>query len=172
MLTGNCSPTYEGARLGYYEFGCLVFVPGVSDDPSVADGQYRRAALEFMGEHASRAPIVMAARVGRTFGVFRPFQQMHLEAERGTQVWVHRLAFAWYWLLLPFAVAGVVIARRRGVPVYPLLAFVVVALASVVVTIGAVRYRAPAEIPFVLLAAVALDATISRWRHVVDPQRR
>ncbi len=103
----------------------------------------------------------MATRVGRTFGLFRPFQQMHLETERGTSVGVLRVGFVIYWAFLPFAITGVVIARRRDIAVYPLLVVPLLVVFTVVLTIGSVRYRAPAEIPLVLLVAVGLDAALS-----------
>jgi 4-amino-4-deoxy-L-arabinose transferase-like glycosyltransferase len=164
MLTGNCGPTYHGRLLGSFELGCIAFVRDLDPDPSVADGQYREQALDFMNDNRSRVPVVVAARVGRTFGFFRPAQQMHFEAERGTALWVIRLAFVAFWILLPAAVAGAVRARRHRIPLYPLLAFPATVLLAVVTTIGAVRYRAPAEIPLVLLAAFAFDALIARFR--------
>ena len=44
------------------------------------------------------------------------------------------------------AVVGAVFARRRRIPIYPMLAFPAAIILSVAFTIGAVRYRAPAEI--------------------------
>jgi hypothetical protein len=65
-----------------------------------------------------------------------------------------------YWLLLVPAGAGIVVLRRRRVAIYPLLAFVATAAIAVAPTIGDVRYRAAAEIPLVLLAAVAIDTVL------------
>ena len=62
------------------------------------------------------------------------------------------------------AAAGAVIARRRGIPIYPLLAFPAIVLLSVLLTIGQTRYRAPAEISLTLLAAVAIETGLRRWR--------
>ncbi len=161
MAAGNCPQTYHGELLGYYANEC-VFGGGknTAGDPIGNDARLRRKAVDFIRAHESRAPVVMAARVARTFGFFRPFQQMRLETERGTKEWVFGAGFFAYWALLPFAVAGVVLARRRKIPVYPLLVFVVVVVLSVFLAIGAVRYRAPFEIPLVMLAAVGLDALI------------
>ena len=47
-------------------------------------------------------------------------------------------------------------ARRRRIPIYPMLVPSRV-IVSVAITIGAVRYRAPAEILLALLAAFAID---------------
>ena len=105
----------------------------------------------------------MGARVGRTFSVFRPLQQLRLEFGSGTR-WVARWGLFMYWGLLPLAAAGAVIARRRKIPIYPLLVFPAVVVLSVLLTIGSIRYRAPAEVPLVILSAVTLDAAVASWR--------
>jgi 4-amino-4-deoxy-L-arabinose transferase-like glycosyltransferase len=163
MLAGNCEPAYHGERLGFYSLGCAVLQRGLSSDRSIADGQERRIAIEFMRDNASRVPVVMAARVGRTFGVFRPFQQMHFDTNRNTDLWVIRSGFFMYWALVPLAIAGAVIARRRRIPIYPLLAFPAIVLLTVLMTIGQTRYRATAEISLVLLASVSVDAGMRAW---------
>jgi 4-amino-4-deoxy-L-arabinose transferase-like glycosyltransferase len=162
MAAGNCTPTYHGPLLGWYKFGCAI-VLRPSDDPITNDDRARTRALDFMRDHKSRVPAVVAARVGRTFSVFRPFQQLQLEFGYPVR-WVARWGLIMYWMLLPLAVAGAVVGRRRGVPIYPLLAFPVVVVLSVLLTIGSVRYRAPAEIPLVLLAAIAIDAAVGAWQ--------
>jgi hypothetical protein len=55
-------------------------------------------------------------------------------------------------------VYGAVILRRRRVPVYPLLTYMGIVVLSSMLTIGDLRYRAAAEVPLVLLAAVGLVA--------------
>ena len=82
----------------------------------------------------------------------------------GTWVGVTRLAMISYWLLLVPAVIGVVALRRRRVPLYPLLAFVLTVVVTVAPSIGDPRYRAAAEVPLVLLAAAGIDSLISRKR--------
>ena len=151
----SCSPTTSTP--------CARFADPKAKDPLERDDA-RDRALEFMRDHSARVPVVMAARVGRTFGLFRPFQQMRLETERGSSEWVFQVGFFAYWALLPLGIAGAVIARRRRIPIYPLLVFPAVAVWSVLLTIGSVRYRAPAEIPLVILAAVAIDALVATWR--------
>jgi 4-amino-4-deoxy-L-arabinose transferase-like glycosyltransferase len=171
MRAGNCTPTYSGPLLGSFQTTytvgdrdeCSILDEEFADDPTVAEGQLRRAAIQFMNENRTRVPVVVAARIGRTFNIFRPFQQVHFEAERASSVWVIRLGLFTYWILAPLAVLGAVITRRRRIPLYPLLAFPIVTVLAVALTIGAVRYRAPAEIPLALLAAVAIDALVGRW---------
>jgi 4-amino-4-deoxy-L-arabinose transferase-like glycosyltransferase len=173
MWGGNCPPTYSGPLYGYTEIACVLLARDISTDPSVADGQYRELAIDFMSDHRSEVPAVALARLGRTFGVYRPGQQMDLETDRGTHLWVIQLGAVMYWVLLPIAVYGLVIARRRKVMVYPLLVFPVSIVISVTLTIGATRYRAPAEIPLVLLAAVGIDqlARIGARRRATGHER-
>jgi len=170
LVVGNCPSTYEGELLGYYNLACALFLRGIDPDASIADGQYRGNAVDFMKENRRRAAVVAVARVGRTFGVLWPNQQMQFETERGTRTSVLRLGFVAYWVLLGFAIWGFVIARRRKVAVYPLLAFPVVALLSVLVTVGTVRYRAAAEISLIILAAVAIEAAIAMVRRRGEPE--
>jgi 4-amino-4-deoxy-L-arabinose transferase-like glycosyltransferase len=163
MSAGNCPPTYSGPLLGYYHTGVFnECTRTASSNQAVADKQLRTDAVDFMRAHLSRVPIVVAARIGRTFSVFRPFQQVHLEAERQTKLWVLRLALFSYWLLLLPAAAGLVLARRNKIRVFPLAAFPIIVVLSVAFAIGAVRYRAAAEVPLVLLAAYAISVVTSR----------
>jgi hypothetical protein len=175
LRAGNCPAAYEGARLGSFDIdlvrpptsvapGGCVGTKG-SGDESEQDAVFRDQALRYMREHAERVPAVVAAREGRTWGLFRPFQQSTLERESGNgPLGVYQLAVFAYWALLPFAVAGAVRLRRRSVPLLPLLLFLAAVAVVVGVTFGSVRYRAPAEVPIVLLAAVGVDALWDRPR--------
>ena len=106
--------------------------------------------------HKSRVPLVVLAREGRAWGVFRPIQQIRFEAGRGTRPPVMGLGFAAFWLLSIAAVRGVILLRRRRVPVFPLMAPILTATIGIALTFGSVRYRAPADVSIVLLAAVAI----------------
>ena len=162
MAAGNCAQTYKGELLGFYDFGCALIL-NKSGDPITQDARARTRALQFMRDHKGRVPVVMAARLGRVFSVYRPFQQLRLDYSGGTR-WVAWWGLFEYWVLLPLAVAGAVIARRREIPIYPLLVYPAVVVLAVLPTIGSLRYRAPAEIPIVILSAVALDAVLGAWR--------
>ncbi len=163
MLAGNCPKTYEGDLYAYYDFGCLTRTRQVSSDPSIADGQFRHTALDFMRANKAEVPVVALARVGRAFNLYRPFQQARLETERGGPLWSLRLALLTYWVLAPLAVAGVFVARRRRQVVWPLLVPVFIVVVAVLPSIGTVRYRAIAEVSIVLLAALTIDAALRRW---------
>jgi hypothetical protein len=96
--------------------------------------------------------------------VFRPFQQTVLDAIGGPPARITRLGLLAYWPLAAAAVAGGVVLRRRRVPLFPLVAFVLTVAVAVALTFGQTRYRAPAEVTIVLLAAVEVDAMLPRRR--------
>ncbi|MGH9025403.1 MAG: glycosyltransferase family 39 protein, partial [Acidimicrobiia bacterium] len=168
LSIANCDHTYSGTRLGFVDERCLEMRRSGPDssggDASTRDLESRDQAVEYMLDHSSRVPVVVLARVGRAWGVFRPIQQMTLEPSRGTDISVTRLAFIAYWLLVPAAVVGAVVLRRRRTPLFPMLAFVIISVIAVATTFGYSRYRAPAEVSLVLLAAVAVDAILARRR--------
>ena len=79
-------------------------------------------------DHKSRVPVVVAARVGRIWDVYRPFQNVELN-DRSANGAVHVASWAvliGYWLVLPFAIGGLVVLRRRRIPIFPFLAIVAV----------------------------------------------
>jgi hypothetical protein len=102
----------------------------------------------------------------RTWDLWKPGAPARLEAtiaDRNlTAQWAGLIA---YWLLLPLAVAGAVILRRRGqAPLRIVLAPVALVVLVAVAGYGSTRFRVPAEVPLVVLAAVTLA--------VIGPARR
>ncbi len=73
------------------------------------------------------------------------------------------------------SVGGVIILRRRRIPVFPLLAIGLDVAISVALTFGQTRYRSTFEVSLVLLASVQLDWFWSRLRRRAErgrPRRR
>jgi 4-amino-4-deoxy-L-arabinose transferase-like glycosyltransferase len=163
LRVANCPSVYFGPHVGGWDFGCFRGTQ-FSGDASARDLQGRDGAVRYARLHAGRIPIVVLAREGRAWGVFRPFQQTVLDTVGGPPARVTRLGLFVYWPLAAAAVAGGVVLRRRRVPLFPLLAFVLTVTIAVALTFGQTRYRAPAEVPIVLLAAAAVDAALPRRR--------
>jgi hypothetical protein len=166
MAAAKCQGGYHGKFLGAQDYKCLAriergFTPGL--DESERDRIYRDAAETYVREHPGRTVVEVAASWGRIFGVFRPTQEISYPYTRQTRgepvAWLVVLSF---YVLFPAAVVGAVVLRRRGVPIYPLLAFWGMILVSITLTFAQVRYRAIGEPTLVLLAAVALDALVRR----------
>ena len=166
-LVGACDTTFHGERLGGSDaWTCLVTSPSTREkDPSVADGLMRQAAFDYTVHHLDRLPVVAIAREGRSWGFYEPAQQVRfngqaLNAPPGA-TWTQVVA---YWIVFACAAAGVVVLRRRRIPIYPLLTFPVIVVVTTLVTFGDSRYRATAEVSLVVFAANAIDALWSRLR--------
>jgi 4-amino-4-deoxy-L-arabinose transferase-like glycosyltransferase len=165
LASANCDELYDGPHIGWWSYDCLsesAAATAAAGDASAVDLAQRRYALRYMRANADRLPIVVLAREGRTWGLFQPFQQARMDAVGGPDADVILLGLGAYWLLLPAAVAGAVVLRRRGVPLLPVLAVAVTVIVATGLTIGQTRYRAMAEVPLVLLAAVAIDSWLRR----------
>ena len=132
-------------------------------DESESDQPYAEQATAYIGDHLGRLPVVVAARVGRVWGLYAPFQNTRLDIDvenRGRAAsWV---ALATYWLLLPLAVAGLWSLRRRRVPILPFLAVALTVTLAAGATFGVTRYRATAEGLLVVAAALGADAVARR----------
>jgi hypothetical protein len=118
----------------------------------------RRAGLDYAGDHVGRVPLVVLARLGRTFELLQPVRQaQHAEGRaRGLEV-----AGAVFWfVLLPPGIYGLVLLRRRRVALMPLVAPFVLALAATVIGYGVPRFRHPADVALAVLAAVAIGSSV------------
>jgi hypothetical protein len=134
-------------------------------DESDLDVASRHAALDYLDAHRGRVPIVIAARLGRIWNLYRPGQGIRLDADtdgRGTAG--ARLAFAGYLIVMPLAIAGLVVMRRRRHPIWPYLMLAVEVSVAVTLTYGIQRFRIPVDTVAPVLGAVAFDAAWPRVR--------
>ncbi|HEY6317791.1 MAG TPA: glycosyltransferase family 39 protein [Acidimicrobiia bacterium] len=157
LYGSNCPGTYYGSFKGLWDIACLPkeAPPG---DQSVVSSKYVHDAVQYAEHHTGRAAVIAVARVGRLLGVYDLSQLATINQGEGRPAWVSYLGFASFWLLIPFAVFGAVRLRRRRrrkVPLWPLVAPVVLVLVSAVLFYGTPRFRVPAEPTVVVLAAVA-----------------
>jgi 4-amino-4-deoxy-L-arabinose transferase-like glycosyltransferase len=163
---GACDATFYGDRLGSFDqLHCLFFAPGAAiTEASVQDAELRKDAFEYTRDHIGRLPIVLAARQGRTWSLFPPGLEHSINGQLlNAPTAVLWLQWLFYLAILIPAVCGAVLLRRRRVLLYPLLAFPIAVVVATSITFGEVRYRAPAEITLVILAAVTIDAALRRW---------
>ncbi len=157
MHTANCDTAYRGPLNGYWAYPCGGGV--FKGDHSDLDVAQRKLAMTYIGEHVGQLPGVSIARLGRTWGFFRPAQQLRLDQkESGRDLPAAWAGLLMYWAMIPVSVAGALILRRRSVPLVPLLAMPFIVSIAVLLTFGQTRYRAPAEVSLVLLTAVAADS--------------
>lgn len=162
LLGSNCDETYGGELLGLFSFDCAYSVPS-SRDESVESARQRDAAIDYIGEHLDRLPVVVAARVARVWELYRPLQGVRRAATEGRPVLAGWGGLAMYYLLVPLAIVGAIILHRRKIPWWPMGVLFVMVTFVAATAHGYVRYRGPAEISLVVLAAVALVAAWDRW---------
>jgi len=172
LAAGNCDLTYSGTFLGFYDTNCLrapQIVEPTEPDRSLRDGEYRSIAFDYMSEHRGELPKVIAARVGRVWHLYRVDQSIGLDGfvegraggEPGGDFRLVREALWAYYVLVPFAIAGLVLLRRRRIAIYPLLAQPLLVTLTAAATFGITRYRAGAEVTIVVGAAVAIGAIVT-----------
>jgi hypothetical protein len=162
----NCDLSYRGQRTGDWDFRCLSGYR-VPRDESILAARWRDEAFDYAGDNIGRVPVVMAARVGRSFSLYpSPARQAteldFIEGRPRTHVWI---ALAAYVAVVGLALAGIAALRER----LDLVAIVLAPVALVVLTsaagYGTWRFRQPAEVSFVLLAGIGVTWMMGRRRH-------
>jgi hypothetical protein len=123
---------------------------------------YLNQALRYIRHHKARFPVVVAARIGRDFSVFRPQDMVDFNAGEGRKKWITVAGLVFYYPLVLLAVAGVVLLRRRGKLWWPLVAPAFVVVGSAFASYGQTRFRISAEPSIVVLSATALVAVVPR----------
>jgi 4-amino-4-deoxy-L-arabinose transferase-like glycosyltransferase len=156
LCGANLHRTWYGEGTGVWALDCASF-PVPKGDRSVVSNALRHDALEFIQDHLSRLPAVVGVREARVWSLYAPGFMADYNVNEGRDVEVSWAGFFAFWLLVPCAVVGAVQLRRRRVPITPQLSqFVIVAVTAAAIY-GLVRFRVPAEVSLVVLAAVAVD---------------
>lgn len=119
----------------------------------------RRRGLTYMRDHLSRLPVVMVARVGREWEVFRPFQDIAGDG-RTDLLWT--VSTPTFWVLAIAGGIGAVQLRRARRLVWPLAVMAPFVSVLAAGTYGLVRLRMPLDIALVVLAAVPVEWLIAR----------
>ncbi len=176
LVQANCDATYFGAHVGWWALDCQdpwPFGPnGETLDESQESTAYTARAQAYISQHTGRLiTVVIPARVGRMWGLFEPMQQVRMEIVEGRPAFSSWLGFWQYVVLIPLAVAGVVIQWRRREPVLVIALWAVLATITAATAFGGIRYRSGAEIAIVVFAAITIDAFVNRLgrgRSLVD----
>jgi len=162
LLAGaNCARTYAGPLIGQWDLYCVPRAQYVNEARE-AD-RLREIGLDYARHHADRLPAVIAARIGRSFELFRPWQGVDIEVFfEGRDATVERVGVYVYYVVALLAVAGTVLLVRRRGPWRILLSPLALMLFVAITAYGITRFRVAAEPALIVLAAVALDAAIAR----------
>jgi hypothetical protein len=161
---GNPLPNESPDKLlGYWAVECDR-TPWPAGDETVVAAAKGQAGVAYIDEHKKRFPLVVAARVGRIWDVWRPVQSYELNKffeRRGDLTTI--AAMAMYYPLALAALGGLWVLIKRRVTVVPFLALFVMTTLTAAISFGITRYRVGADVGLVVLAGVALDALLSRW---------
>jgi hypothetical protein len=161
---GNCDDTYSGAYLGYWSTGCDdgTTWPEGADESGIGAAKYAKARA-YIGDHLSEQPKVVAARVGRILGLYRPLQGIDFDVFFERRVRSHATVGLWaHYAAMLLAVPGAVLWRRRTT-LLPVAAVAGVSIFTAAITFGISRYRVGADLVFVILAAVTLGHLLDRY---------
>ena len=159
----NCDRTYFD-DVGSWDIWCAydVEIPE-NADASEASRLMRREGLHYLSEHVGRFPVVVAARMARVMSVGY-FGSVNAAGEaEGRPSWVSILGAVQFWLLVPVAAVGFRSVGHR-VRRLVLVAFWPVVFVTVVAANAYVRFRLPAEVGLVVLAACGVVALSERSR--------
>jgi 4-amino-4-deoxy-L-arabinose transferase-like glycosyltransferase len=157
-IVGGCDHDPRSTRAGR---------SGILNEADKSD-VWRRDGLRYAADHVTRVPLVMAARIGRTWALY-PLSP-RAKANFGAYLFRHiyaleYVALASYAVVLGLAATALPLLRRRsGFPLWLLVAPIVLVTLVSAFGYGDSRFRQAAEVPLVLLAAVAVDRLWTRWR--------
>jgi 4-amino-4-deoxy-L-arabinose transferase-like glycosyltransferase len=188
----NCDATYSGPQLGLWRETFSVAGDAaralpqaqacfegfdITDphfDEAEAANMHTRAGGGYARDHLRSLPKVAAVRALRTWALYAPRQQVDYESLEGRpRAWQLRGTIM-YWVLLPFAIAGAFVLRRRRRLIAPLVATAVTVTVVAAATYGQQRFRIAAEPALLVLAGVAIHALGLRLRphHPAPPAVR
>lgn len=173
LVQSNCDRTYYGDEFGDHIGGWYLYCDGRTQpygpngellDESERDVVVRERALTYIRNNTSRLiTVVVPARIGRMWGVYKPITQMRTEIVERRPALPTWIGFWQYVFLVPFVFAGIVIQWRRREPVLVLALWAGLATLTAASAFGNVRYRTAAEITITIFAAIAFDAIWSAF---------
>ena len=150
LVQTNCERAYRGDDIGYLVPDCRdPRRPG--EDEADADDRWRGEGLNYAGDHAGRLPVVAAVRALRAAGLWQPFRSAE---EQGRSANVMKLGIVVSYALIALAIVGASRLRHRKKELAIVLAPVVLALLTAILTYGSIRLRIPADLSIAVLAGL------------------
>ncbi len=160
LAVANCEFTYSGRMAGSWWLPCKGDSPNTGDE-SVDDLVFRGRATAYIRSNLSEVPRVVVIRVLRQWGLYNPLEQLGEDAVQGPRERpLGEVALLQFYVLAVMAVFGAIVLRKRRVPIWPLISMVVLVTITAALSYGTTRFRTPAEVALVVLAAVAIDAAL------------
>jgi 4-amino-4-deoxy-L-arabinose transferase-like glycosyltransferase len=155
----NNADAYSGSKIGLWAPSpeACPLPKGSVIDQSVIASRWSKAGFDYLKDHVEDVPVAVFARLGRVWGVFyagSTVQYLIDESLPSGAAWAGYVA---YWLILPFAIWGLWLLRKRGTAIFPMVGLFVVTCIASASFYGLIRLRLSSDIAFVVLAAIALD---------------
>lgn len=166
-------PTGEDADkyLGYWNAACDR-TPWPAGDETVVEAAKRRTGVDYLTSHKRQLPTVVAARVGRMWEVWRPWQSYEFNWFFENRGQLPTLAgMALYYPVLVLGLGALVVLWRRKVTIIPFVAIFAMTTLTAAVSFGITRYRVGADVALCVLAGVAVDAIVRFDRRRVAANR-
>ena len=148
--------------LGFWYFPWEVYQRCIGGEPpgdvSQKSEYWRKMGLEYAKDNLDRFPVVAAARVGRVWDVWRPFQNAFFLKTEGRNQTVSNIGVWCWWAVAALAIYGAVVLRRRGQTILPFVSLAVLITITAVYGYGTDRFRVPMDVAALILAGAAIDA--------------
>ena len=168
FVYANCPPVYEGKFVGFWLFQCQEDLRASLGEPTGDEAEkalyWRQQGLDYAREHVEDLPRVLAARIGRQWDIFRPWQNTEFAPIEGRDKDAARMGLVMYFGMIPCALLGAVRLRRNGTRLVPFGAVFASVTLTAAYAYGTTRFRVPFEPLLCLLAAIGLAAVWKRLR--------
>ncbi len=163
ILGSTCDAVFFGRAIGLTNLTVCIPKHAPPGDQSRISKIYRQRAIAYINDgRRGQFVKVVAARVARDWGLFRPKDMLFINEAEGRPRWLTNLGLWFYYPLLALAIVGAIVLRRRRVRMWFLLVPPVIVTAGALLSYGQTRFRVPAEPIIVVLAAVAMTAAARR----------
>ena len=154
----NCPQTYHGKYVGFWEISCIP--PRIQGNEAQYTARWRKEGLDYAKRHVGRLAVVEVVRELRTWGLY---QGTHDPGEPSEP-----LAVAAYFVLLPLAIGGFFLLRRRREPLLVLMAPILLVTITTLTGYGTTRFRHAAEMSLLVFGAIAIVAIWDRRTELVS----
>jgi hypothetical protein len=128
----------------------------------VRDRFLRERATDYVQDNLSRLPVVIAARIGREWDVFRPTQTVALDGIEGRGYWPTRVGLLVYALIVLLCIPGVIWLRRTRAAIAWFVAPIALATISAAAFYGSPRFRVGADVVLTIAAGIGAAALLER----------
>jgi 4-amino-4-deoxy-L-arabinose transferase-like glycosyltransferase len=164
LVGSNCPSTYYGPGLGTWAARCGSTVVPPPGGQSTLDHLDQRIGVHYARAHLGRVPVVVAARFGRSLGVWpAPSAQVNWNATAGG-VWPHWNSWLYlvtWWFSIPFVIIGAVSVRRDRMVVWPLVSLIILFFAVSMVLYADTRFASSCQPALAILVGVGLTRSWS-----------